>query len=126
MIAPKQQAFSPTPNNCNKLPKWAQDYIQKVERQRDAAVDALNNFVNEQTPTNVYIEENPCTGEGTTGPICKIRYLQVHAVTFKLGKEEITVRHKFDSPGLQISAGWSRLCIRPEASNCIEIIEEKR
>jgi hypothetical protein len=125
MIAPKQQAFSPAPNNCNKLPKRVQDYIRKVEQQRDAAVDTLNKFVDEQTPTNVYIEENPCIGEGT-GPTCKTRYLQAHAVTFKLGKEEITVRHKFDSPGLRIYSGWSRLCIRPEASNCIEIIEEKR
>jgi hypothetical protein len=107
-----------------KLPKWVQEHIKKIQYQRDAAVDALNKFQDEQTPTNVYIEEHPCVGE-SSGPSKKIRYIQAHAVTFKLGEEEITVRYKYDSPGLHISSGWRRLCFKPEASNCIEIVEER-
>lgn len=107
-----------------KFPKWVQDYIRKIQYERDAAVRTLNEFIDNQTPTNIYTEAHPCTGEAS-GPTHKINYIQGHGVTFKIGKEEISVRFTFDHPGLRISSGWRRLVFKPEASNCIEIVEEK-
>lgn len=112
-------------NNFTKLPKWAQEYINKTEMQRNAAVSALNEFVNEQTPSKIWIETHPCTGE-SSGPSQKRRYLQGREVTFKIGKEEVTVGFCFDRDSLKITSGWKTLCFKAQASNVIEIIEEKR
>jgi hypothetical protein len=112
-------------NDIAKLPKWAQDYIQKIQYQRDAAVEALNNFVDGQTKSNIWIEEHPCTGE-KTGPVEKKKYLQTHEVVFLLGKEEIHVGFSYEKQAVRISAGWRGLVLKPSASNTIEILEESR
>jgi len=112
-------------NNVARLPKWAQEYIEKIQYQRDAAVDALNRFVDYQTPSNIWTEEHPSTGE-KVGPAQKRKYIQGHEVTFLLGKEEISVGFSFETKALRISAGWNGLCIKPSASNVIEILEERR
>jgi len=111
--------------NESKLPKWAQEKIQRLEMQRDAAIRTLNEFKDTQTESNIWIEDNPCTGE-ETGPSNKRRYIHAHRVTFKLGKEEIDVRFGFDEPVLVVSSGWNRLTIQPTASNQIYILEAKR
>jgi hypothetical protein len=112
-------------NNVAGLPKWAQEFIQKIQYQRDAAVDALNRFTNNQTESDIWIGEHPTTGE-KTGPVEKKCYLQAHEVTFRLGKEEINVGFSFEKESLRISAGWQSLIIKPSASNTIEILEERR
>lgn len=107
------------------LPKWAQRHIEKIQYQRDAAVDALNHFIDKQTKSDIWIDEHPTTGE-KTGPVEKKCYLQAHEVTFRLGKEEISVGFSFEKESLRISAGWQSLIIKPSASNMIEILEERR
>jgi hypothetical protein len=64
-----------------KLPKWAQEHIGALVRQREEAIDTLNKFTDQQTPTEVSFNEHPCTGEGA-GPIQKTRYLQTNRVEF--------------------------------------------
>jgi hypothetical protein len=39
-----------------KLPKWAEEHIKTIQRERDNAVRALNDYVNSQTPTEIYID----------------------------------------------------------------------
>jgi hypothetical protein len=111
--------------DITKLPKWAQEHVQKLEYQRDAAVDALNHFIDKQTKSDIWIDEHPTTGE-KTGPVEKKCYLQAHEVTFRLGKEEICVGFSYEKQALRISAGWNGLVIKPSASNVIEIVEERR
>lgn len=112
-------------NDRTKLPKWAQEEIRDLEMQRDAAVTGLNEFTNSQTKSDIWFEDNPCTGE-IVGPVTKRRYIQSDSVTFKLGKEEIDVRIGFDAPVLIISSGWNALTVQPVASNQIRILETKR
>jgi hypothetical protein len=113
-------------NDVTKLPKWAQDHIQKIQYQRDAAVRALNTFTDGSTKSHIWIEDYACTGE-KTGPVEKRSYIQANAVTFLLGKEEITIRLPFEEErGLKICAGWNGLVMKPSASNVIEILEERR
>ena len=64
-----------------KLPKWAQDHIQELQRQRDIAVRALNEYCDSQTPSEMYVEENECTGE-QEGPSVKVRYIQGQRMNF--------------------------------------------
>ena len=112
-------------DNISKLPKWAQEHIKHLGYQRDAAVLALNNFRDIQTPTMCWFEEHPCTGE-EAGPSLKRWYLQTREVTMLLGKEEVTMRLGYDGDGITISAGWNTLGFKPVASNTIEIFEVKR
>lgn len=58
-----------------KLPKWAQEHIRKIEREREVAVRALNQYVDDQTPAAFYVDEPESTGE-QVGPSFKKRYFQ--------------------------------------------------
>ncbi len=58
-----------------KLPKWAQEHIRNLSRERQVAVDALNKWVDEQTPAPFRIDELECLGE-QQGPTRKVRYIQ--------------------------------------------------
>jgi len=108
-----------------KLPKWAQEHIRKLEMQREAAIRTLNDFTANQKPSNIWFEDYTCTGE-QQGPAAKRCYVHSHSVTFALGKEEITVGFSFQEPTLRISTGMNQLQLRPSASNVIEILEVKR
>lgn len=69
----------PTKEQIGKLPKWAQDYIKSIEQQRFVAVRALDEFVDNQTPSPFYFEDNSCTGE-QSGPTNRRVYVQAHCI----------------------------------------------
>lgn len=66
-------------NDISKLPKWAQDKIKELERQRLTAINALNQYCDSQTPSPFYIDEYESTGEGY-GPSSKRRYIQTYKI----------------------------------------------
>lgn len=59
----------------NKLPRWAQRHIEELQRQRDEAVRELNEWVDHQTPSPIFINEYVGIGE-QRGPSEKRRYIQ--------------------------------------------------
>lgn len=61
--------MKPTSEQIAKLPKWAQEHIRDIERERDIAVSVKNKMVDEQTPSPIYVND------WTTNPITK-RYVQ--------------------------------------------------
>lgn len=61
--------------NIKKLPKWVQEHIQNLQRQRDVAVRELNNYIDSQTPSPFYVDGLVCTGE-ESGPSLKRRYIE--------------------------------------------------
>ena len=63
----------------DKLPQWAQQYIAAIRREREAAVRALNEHCDQQTPAAFFCKRHECTGE-TSGPSTKIQYIQTHRV----------------------------------------------
>ena len=120
----------PTDEQVAKLPKWAQDRIRDLEREREAAVQSLNEFVDQQSPTDVWIDDAPCTGE-ERGPTLKRRYLATNEVTFKIGRQEFHIRKstyaqnaRRRGQSLLVSVGDMR--ISPDSPNSIEIWSEKR
>ena len=64
-----------------KLPKWAQDHITKLQRERDTAVAALNKYVDDQTESPISITEMESIGE-QAGPSFKKRYIQGRGIEF--------------------------------------------
>ncbi len=67
--------MKPTPEQIEKLPKWTQEYIKDLERQRENAIRALNEYCDNQTPAPFSVREYESTGEGF-GPSRKVRYIQ--------------------------------------------------
>ena len=62
-----------------KLPKWAQDHIKELERERDTAIRALNEYVDGQTESPIFYDELVSTGE-ERGPSLKRVYIQSHDI----------------------------------------------
>ena len=56
------------------LPKWIRAHIEKLENQRDAAVDKLNHFLSEQIESPFYIDEFVFTGEESSSMTKRIYF----------------------------------------------------
>lgn len=95
-------------NKIAKLPKWAQDYIKNVERQRDCAVRAYEEMKDTQTPSAIYAEEmDSVTAIG--GPVKRKTYLQSHAVNVKAHGIKLRVSTMYgDSHDESIILSWSK------------------
>lgn len=68
---------TPTSEQIEKLPKWAQDHLRNLQRERDVAIRELNEWVDSQTPSAFSVSEMLCIGE-QKGPSIKRRYIQGH------------------------------------------------
>ena len=64
-------------DKIEKLPKWVQEHVADLQRQRDVAVQALNEHCNNQKPSPFYSDELICDGE-TKGPTSKRFYYQAY------------------------------------------------
>lgn len=71
--------MTPTPEQLAKLPKWAQEHIEIIERERFVAVRALNEFSDTQTQSPFYHEKFTCPGE-ENGPSNKRVYIDAHTI----------------------------------------------
>ena len=68
----------PSPEEkIKKLPKWAQAYIAKLNRERETAIRSLNKSLDEQTESPFYFYELPSIG----GP--KKKYVQTCRMSVK-------------------------------------------
>ena len=72
-----------------KLPKWAQDHIADLQRQRDTAVKALRDWTDTQTEQPISVDEMECIQAG--GPVCMTRYIEGHRLTIKWMGIELSV-----------------------------------
>jgi hypothetical protein len=65
--------------NFDKLPKKVQEYIITIERERESAIKALNEYLDNQTKSPFSYNDFLCTGEEETGgPTYKTKYVQTH------------------------------------------------
>ena len=80
----------PEQDKLDKLPKWAQDYINGIERERETAIRALNGYLDGQTESPFYIDELERTGE-QPGPSHKRRYIQARRMVVNHGGVELTI-----------------------------------
>lgn len=100
---------TPTPEQLAKLPKWAQEYIADIERQRFVAVRALDKFKDEQTPSPFYCEDHYSTGE-KQGPIFRRKYIQTDSIEVEWRGVRLTVdANDYGNSGRGIRLQWSLL-----------------
>ena len=92
--------------DMTKLPKWAQERIGKIERERDVAIRALNAFCDEQTTSPYYIEDHICTGE-KQGPVVKTRYIQTHKMTISYCGVELNIMTRIFNNEKTIDLQWN-------------------
>lgn len=83
-----------TSPDTSKLPKWAQDHIETLQRQRDTAVDALRKWTDEQTPQPISVDELVCLTSG--GPTGLTRYIQGKRLKIEWKGVELEVHLKTD------------------------------
>ncbi len=71
---------TPTPEQLAKLPQWAQKHINDLVQERKVAVNALNSYIDNQTPSKFYVEDYHCLGE-QRGPTQKRKYFDTRRIT---------------------------------------------
>lgn len=97
-----------------KLPKWTQEYIRNLEREKANAERTLREFTDNQTPSDYYFSEFGKDG-------MKHRYLQCYSVSVKMTERHAINIHKRSDGTLDVSAEWGGLLIHPSASNSIKL-----
>ena len=100
----------PTQEQIAKLPKWAQDYITGVEREREISIRMLNKWKDDQTKSPFYVEEVVCTGE-EKAPSFKNRYIQTRSINVDHGGVHLRVilREEGTMHSTCIDLQWSRV-----------------
>lgn len=99
--------------DLTKLPKWAQEYITAVERQRDHANESMERFLDSQTPSDFFVEEF------SQKKMIK-HYVQTNKITVKMDGKEIYINKEQDG-SFYLASGWGGIQIEPSASNAIRI-----
>jgi hypothetical protein len=88
-----------------KLPKWAQDMFRDLQREREVAIRALNEWTDNQTPSPVFIDELECLGEEKTErgspPSRKRRYVQTHRIQIEWAGVVLDVHLRDEGIALQ-------------------------
>ena len=109
--------------DLTKLPRYAQDFIQDLQRQRDVAVEKLDQFTDGQTKSRIYVHDFSCTD---SPPEFRKKYVQASRIDMVLSENEEDVLQFDLKDGCVSVNGRARLSIKPCASNVIEISMEER
>lgn len=94
-----------------KLPQWAQILIRDLDRAREDSVRALDQFVDQETPSSVYHDDIVNTGDAAGGRFRR-RYVQSERILFEHGGVRLRVALLSEGINLQ----WENVggSIRPE------------
>lgn len=112
-------------NDITRLPKWAQEQITDLQRQRDEAIRTLNEATDSQTKSRIWVSRMPCTGETGGGPVQKLQYIQAHSVYFQHRDEKFELSLPYDQAHdatmpVRLCSLSRSIMIRGNCSNVIE------
>jgi hypothetical protein len=109
-----------TPEQLAKLPKWAQEHIHELKRDREVTLRSLHAFQDNQTKSLIWVDEHACTGE-EPGTTLYRRYIQQHTITLEVGGVEVRLYHDLDNTDILKVIADGGLYFRPISSNAINI-----
>lgn len=123
--------MNPTPEQTAKLPKWAQEHIQSIERERDNAIAVKNKMVDDQTPTSIYVDDWMAHPRVKRYVQCKHNNLTIeHAGV----KAEILLARSDDGQrlfGIEIvyssnvrSLSFNPVALMPRGHGCIQLVHK--
>lgn len=92
---------------AKQLPMWAQQHIEMLQRQRDAAVRTLEQFTEEQKPQHFYVEDIVCIKQGA--PTTMRRYIHGHFIRYEHRGLEFSISEYDDGVSIQYGQGRSGL-----------------
>jgi hypothetical protein len=120
--------MTPTPEQIEKLPRWAQEHIKDLDRRMVVAERAVAEYKDSQTPSEFYYEDHLCIGGGS--PQLIRRYIQTNRMTIEHAGVQVDVLVREGDPEIEI--GWSdptRMCrevaMVPKSFQQIKIIHPK-
>lgn len=116
--------IKPDQSKIEKLPVWAQEYIQSLERDRELSVRKYRELTDNQTESMFYSDDIICF-DGST-KVDK-HYYQANSITCYFNGLEVSVRPDIQWGNIKIYFGSDGLKSRkavlsPVASNSIEIL----
>lgn len=122
-------------SRIEKLPKWAQDHIRRVERQRDIAQDALTAYEDNQTESPIYFEDLLCDGRGDHGNSQVTKYINgTNRVIFEKHGIRLTVTITDEGPchsdGIHLQWGNKRgslgeVAMVPESFQTVRLVSRE-
>jgi hypothetical protein len=107
-----------------KLPKWAKAYIQKLERRVTVAEDTLSNYVDDQSPSEMWFEAREYSRETR-------KYVQTKRITIEHADVALDVSiHENDQIFLSWRPGGSDIamgdiCFIPSAYQQARLVNPK-
>lgn len=115
---------TPTAEQLENLPKWAQKHIKDLTRQAFMARRELREYVDNQTESNFYTENWNSDEEKLLR-----NFIQTHKMTILRDDVEVTVLLRHDEPGIDIS--WTdhqrisrEVALIPIGFNSIRILKQ--
>ena len=117
----------------DKLPKWAQEHIESLQRERDTAVKTLKDFEDSQTPSPIYFDELVSDGE-SIGPTHRKRYVQSHDINIEIHGVHLRVATAYgltndDSIILQWGTGMGltgEVAFIPVSYQCARLVTKEK
>lgn len=115
-------------DKIRKLPKWAQKHINDLERQKKVAMDALSEYLDNQTESVFSVTDILCTEKS---PRLAKKYIQAHMIDIETKHIECTffVREGLDGDVIDIGFNGKigkDVFIQPRACNSIYLIAKDR
>jgi hypothetical protein len=107
---------TPTPEQMQKLPKWAQEYIHLIELRYAEMKSEVSDYLDTLSESQVY------TRRGLGAP----RYLQTDSVTFVLPDGKVDVTLSGDRIECCAQYGSADFFIKPHSSNVVSLEIRKR
>lgn len=109
-----------TPDQLRKLPKWAQEHVDGIEREHMRARTELQNFLDDQTPAKFYTY----TTDVSAGRIRGKRYIAGREVCVQTEDTEFRIAVRDDG---DVSIWWDRehWAIRPNAGNHVTLQRQR-
>jgi hypothetical protein len=109
-----------------KLPKWAQEYIDDINREREVILKTLNKHVEEQEESPFYVDYTVCSGE-KPGPTDKRMYINTNKLTvsFEGVTLDITLRESIDLQWYSEDRHIEPVAMMPTSFNAISLVNKR-
>jgi hypothetical protein len=109
-----------TPEAIARLPKWVQEHITNLERALEVAVKALDQYVDDQTPSPFQVQDLLCLAKNKTVS----RYVQASTMNVTSGGVTLSIYPEDDGIHLMYRSetrAANDVAIVPCASNALNI-----
>jgi hypothetical protein len=114
-----------TDTELNKLPKWALQKITDLIRERETAIRALNEHLDNQTVSPFYSDDYEILGE-KVGPSSKIKYFQAHKMKVRHAGVDLDIYLRDEYIQIKYGVGYSMqdVCLQPESYQQFKLISK--